>query len=84
MNVLATLVVLVSTSLACGQLQSLKYCLIAEAILASDSRKKNMVISQSQEKAPQLSVLATDVCLGRSSLLSERVNAPPCSSCCSG
>ncbi|KAI5891310.1 uncharacterized protein SCHCODRAFT_02628721 [Schizophyllum commune H4-8] len=35
----------------------------AEAILASDSRKKNMVTSQSQEKAPQLSILATDVCV---------------------
>uniref|UniRef100_D8Q7W7 Uncharacterized protein n=1 Tax=Schizophyllum commune (strain H4-8 / FGSC 9210) TaxID=578458 RepID=D8Q7W7_SCHCM len=34
-----------------------------DAILASDSRKKNMVTSQSQEKAPQLSILATDVCV---------------------
>ncbi|KAI4524242.1 hypothetical protein K525DRAFT_253800 [Schizophyllum commune Loenen D] len=41
----------------------------AEAILASDSRKKNMVTSQSQEKAPQLSVLATDVCVADSPVI---------------
>ncbi|KAL1760697.1 hypothetical protein FB107DRAFT_202486 [Schizophyllum commune] len=40
-----------------------------DAILASDSRKKNMVTSQSQEKAPQLSVLATDVCVADSPVI---------------
>ncbi|KAL1728969.1 hypothetical protein EV714DRAFT_251985 [Schizophyllum commune] len=41
----------------------------AEAILASDSRKKNMVTSQRQEKAPQLLVLATDVCVADSPVI---------------
>ncbi|KAL1721445.1 hypothetical protein EV715DRAFT_271085 [Schizophyllum commune] len=50
-------------------MQSVKYCLIAEAILASDSRKKNVVTSQSQEKAPQLSVLATAVCIADSPVI---------------